>query len=414
MKFIIIIMLVILIFSKNVFAGPKVSILDSPTQVNKNEEFIVTFNVVNDLLSSDSYYIKGRIGSSSASMNQGETFNLTSSSWLSDTASWSTFPTIAFSNDTIATSTVTLRTKSTVFTGNNLLTIRLNRNSTSYDSPSDALLVFEPLTPTPSLTSIPSSTATPTSTTDPALTVTPTAAPTTTPSSYQNMYISEVMANPSSGDHEWVELFNNNDYSVSLIDWFIDDVENGGSSSKLFSLEIPAKNYGIIEFSSSIFNNTGDSVRLLDFNKNLKDDFEYGKTEQGKTLGRTSLESDDFCLQEPSYNSVNNPCINPTPTITSISPTANTISAKTSTVKSTFSNKSVSINQLIDTKKIIVPIEMKGSGQVLGMSNELIINSYNNKSLINLLTVLSFSYSLLVIVSVLIKSKVLKKYALAS
>ena len=414
MKLIIAILLFVLIFSKNVFAGPKVSILDSPTQVNKNEEFIVTFNVVNDLLSSDSYYIKGRIGSSSASMNQGETFNLTSSSWLSDTASWSTFPTIAFSNDTIATSTVTLRTKSTVFTGNNLLTIRLNRNSTSYDSPSDALLVFEPLTPTPSLTSIPSSTATPTSTTDPALTVTPTAAPTTTPSSYQNMYISEVMANPSSGDHEWVELFNNNDYSVSLIDWFIDDVENGGSSSKLFSLEIPAKNYGIIEFSSSIFNNTGDSVRLLDFNKNLKDDFEYGKTEQGKTLGRTSLESDDFCLQEPSYNSVNNPCINPTPTITSISPTANTISAKTSTVKSTFSNKSVSINQLIDTKKIIVPIEMKGSGQVLGMSNELIINSYNNKSLINLLTVLSFSYSLLVIVSVLIKSKVLKKYALAS
>ena len=65
-----------------------------------------------------------------------------------------------------------------------------------------------------------------------------------------------------------------------------------------------------------MFNNDGDSVRLLDFNKNLKDDFEYVKTEQEKTLGRTSFDSDDFCLQEPSKNSTNNPCINPTPTVT--------------------------------------------------------------------------------------------------
>ncbi|PIP63882.1 hypothetical protein COW97_00175, partial [Candidatus Roizmanbacteria bacterium CG22_combo_CG10-13_8_21_14_all_34_12] len=54
------------------------------------------------------------------------------------------------------------------------------------------------------------------------------------------------------------------------------------------------------------------------------------------------------------------------------------------------------------------------NGDVLGLTNEIIINSPNNKSLINLLTILSTSYSLLVIISILIKSKVLNKYAMAS
>ena len=270
----------------------------------------------------------------------------------------------------------------------------------------------------------------------PTLTPTPTVAPTEAtgnltptspavvlteagPISYDNIYISEAMVNPMTGEKEWVEIYNNNDFSVSLSNWFIDDLENAGSSPKVFSLEITAKSYAIFDFSSSIFNNDGDSIRLLDFNKNLKDDFEYQKTETGKTLGRTSFDSDDFCLQEASKNSTNNPCINPTPTLialvkteqTNLSPAKNVIQTKTPTVKT--NNFDVSIHRSINYPTGIVQ-KNYDNGDVLGLTNEIIINSPNNKSLINLLTILSTSYSLLVIISILIKSKVLNKYAMAS
>ena len=254
-----------------------------------------------------------------------------------------------------------------------------------------------------SLTPIPTLTITPT------LTIVPTEGtenPSPTESlSYNNIYISEAMINPLIGEKEWVEIYNDNDFSVFLSNWFIDDLENTGSSPKIFSLEISEKNYAVFNLTSSMFNNDGDSVRLLDFNKNLKDDFEYQKTETGKTLGRTSLESDYFCLQEPSKSSANNLCIDPTPTIT---PTTNIIQTKISPiVKSAPQNKPVSINRLIDTKNLLTPVEIKTTGQVLGTSDELMINFPSNKSLINLLTILSASYSLLTIISILFKMKLL-------
>ncbi len=276
-----------------------------------------------------------------------------------------------------------------------------------YNSNTEQTCLLPTLTPSP----------TPGPTLTPMITLIPTtpdpASPTPTPTLIQptstdstdltDIYLSEVMVNPTTGEKEWVEIYNDNDFSVSLNNWYVDDLENGGSAPKIFSLEISGKSYSVFNLTSSIFNNDGDNVRLLDFNKNFKDDFEYGKTEQGKTLGRISIESDDFCLQEPSKNSVNNPCINPTPTIT---PAINIIQTKTSSnIKSIPTNKPVSINRSIDIKKIIIPTEIKNTGQILGTSDELIINMPNNKSFINLLTILSSSYSLLTISSILFKMK---------
>jgi len=240
----------------------------------------------------------------------------------------------------------------------------------------------------------------------------PTPTITPTPQSYDNIYISETMINPVTGEKEWLEIYNDNDFLVSLNNWYIDDLKNAGSSPKIFSLEISGKSYGVYNLTSSMFNNDGDNVRLLDFNKNLKDDFEYSKTEQGKTLGRTLFDSDDFCLQEPSKNSVNNPCINLTPTIVILSKTEQ-INLSPTTIKLT-PNKPVPINRLIDTNKIAIPVKTKNVGTVLGTSDELTINNPSNKPLINLLSFLSSFYSLLAIVSILIKNKVLKKYALAN
>jgi len=230
---------------------------------------------------------------------------------------------------------------------------------------------------------------------------TPIETPSPSPASYSNMYISEAMINPPSGDNEWVELFNNNDYSVSLINWFIDDIENAGSSPKLFSLDIPAKSFGVIEVSSSMFNNTGDNIRLLDFNKNLLDSFEYSSSQQGKTLGRISYDSDRFCVQEPSKNSANTSCIDPTstpqPTPTKTpepTPTTLLLGVKPSAVlgKPVYS---VLKNPFTEKEK------KQSNGETLGAT----IHYKESKSTIRYLSFLSLSYSLLTICSIFLKMK---------
>lgn len=154
----------------------------------------------------------------------------------------------------------------------------------------------------------------------PTPTSTPTPTPTTIPISYDNILISEVMPDPlEENEKEWVELYNHNDFTVSLDNWYIDDEENAGSAPKVFSAAINTKSYFIFEV-SSYFNNDGDSVRLLDFAMTKKDSFSYSKSEKGKTYGRQSFTSADFCLQNPSKGTLNNACISqaaspsPTPT----------------------------------------------------------------------------------------------------
>ena len=268
------------------------------------------------------------------------------------------------------------------------------------------------LTPSPTLTIMPTLTLTPIivqTPTEESENPTPTII-TPTLQSYGNIYISEVMANPPTGEKEWIEIYNDNNFSVLLNNWYVDDLENAGSSPKIFSLEISGKDYGVFNLTSSMFNNDGDSVRLMDFNKNIKDDFEYQEIEQGKTLGRVSLSSDNFCPEEPSKNSANNPCIDPRTTVTpTLILAMGRMNPSPTITKSATLNKPVSINRLINTKIPIIsgretrPLQY--SSDVLGISNELIINAHNNKPLINLLTILSTSYSLLTIISILFRMK---------
>src|SRR3989338_2073258 len=121
---------------------------------------------------------------------------------------------------------------------------------------------------------------------------------------YNNIYLSEVMVDSESGNNEWVELFNENDYQVMLTDWYLDDSENTGSTPKKFALTLEAKSFGVYELTNSIFNNDGDSVRLLDFKQIEKDSFQYQSSEKGKTLGRINFTDDTFCPQNPSKGTV--------------------------------------------------------------------------------------------------------------
>lgn len=246
------------------------------------------------------------------------------------------------------------------------------------------------VTPTPTIEATP--TPSPLPTDEP----TPTAAPT----SYDNLYINEAMVNPGTGHDEWVEIYNNNDFSVNLFEWYIDDVGNAGSSPRKFTVEIPPKSYRAVTMSSSLFNNDGDTVRLLDFEKTLKDSFDYEEPSEGKTYGRISLDTDDFCLQSESFEKENNPCleeeltptITPKASLTAISPTLKPNQKKI--VPKASSELKTAGNQKI------IPTRTGSYEEVLGMTDHRISNPY---LLIKHLSIIAISYSLLTVVSVLIK-----------
>lgn len=230
-------------------------------------------------------------------------------------------------------------------------------------------------------------------------TVTLTITPTATPIPINNIYISEVMVNPLSGQKEWLEIYNNNDFDVSLIDWYVDDVENSGASPKKFSLNIPAKKYMAITLNSSMFNNEGDIVRLLDNNKNQIDSFEYQGSQQGKSYGRSDFDNDSFCQQDSTFELSNSYCIYTSPTISpTVKPTE--ILLVTSAIN-TKSNKYPTINppqHYPDENIVIVPTIQAES--VLGATTK-ILNP--KKLLIKVLSGTSAAYSLLTLVSILFK-----------
>ncbi len=154
---------------------------------------------------------------------------------------------------------------------------------------------------------LPSTAPTPSPGITPRLSPEPT--PTATfPPEISNVYLSEIMVAPTDGEKEWIELYNDTDKEIVLTDWYIDDIEDGGSNPKKFSIRIPAKGYRVYELSNSIFNNSEDAVRLLNSNMQIIDVIEYEKSEKGMSLGWNSIRSQYFCLQFPSKGAANNQC----------------------------------------------------------------------------------------------------------
>ena len=269
------------------------------------------------------------------------------------------------------------------------------------------------ITPTPSFfpTQTPTISQSPTPTISPTSYSSPTSNPIPTPTfalvSYQNIYLSEIYPNPKTGENEWVEIYNDNSFIIELNNWYIDDVEDSGASPKKFSLTIEPKSYAVIEFSSAIFNNDGDSVRLLDFEKKEKDSFEYKNSQKGKSFARISFETDEFCLQEPSKNQKNNSCLNPTPTLNpspisglnSYSISAASNSSIKNTVSSVRKIKIISPYQNFSIKSDEIDDSLIAEkNNILGIYQKKAGNHYS------FLSLLSFFYSSLSALGVIIKN----------
>ncbi len=155
----------------------------------------------------------------------------------------------------------------------------------------------ETISPTPSLV-------------QPSATPMPTQSPTPTlATSYDHVYISEVLVYPDAGISEWVELYNQNVFPVTLNNWYLDDMAESGSLPKLISLTIPSQSYATLEMTTALFNNGGDTIRLLDANKILKDSITYTAALKNYSIGRNVYANENVCLQIPTKGIANNPCI---------------------------------------------------------------------------------------------------------
>ncbi|MCX6730884.1 MAG: lamin tail domain-containing protein [Candidatus Roizmanbacteria bacterium] len=243
----------------------------------------------------------------------------------------------------------------------------------------------------------------------PTIVLTPTSEPTQTPTptptmiDYQNIFISEIYPYPQTGEKEWIEIYNGNDIQVNLKNWYIDDIENGGSTPKTFEQIVDPYSYSVIELSSSLFNNDGDSVRLLDMNKNEKDSMEYGKISQGKSMGRISFSEDAYCEQDQSKNVQNVSCSSDQTHLSYEQNTKMNLVLSTQKTPSPTVKITNQIQKLTDTYLTNSNSKMsnlKNEGEVLGVS----IKETNTPRTIYL-SFVSFSYSLLTIVSVFIKMK---------
>lgn len=187
---------------------------------------------------------------------------------------------------------------------------------TSLPSVDKLNLTGVPCTPSPSATPTPSPTRTPTPSKTP--TPQPTQTPISvyaTPATYENVYITEVVPNPETGQNEWVEFYNGNDTSVILENWRIDDIFEAGASPYPFFLFIPAHSYAVVDLPSAMFNNDGDTVRLLDRNGLQKDNLAYQAVKERYSITRNTLTNGAACFAPPTRGAPNAPCLT-TATIT--------------------------------------------------------------------------------------------------
>ena len=229
------------------------------------------------------------------------------------------------------------------------------------------------LTPTPQFT--PTPTPTPTTLT-PTLTPTPTPSPTPTPTPNQansnfSLELSEFYPNPYSGEVEWVEIYNPNDFEVEVLNWKIDDQE-GGSSPVSFSTKIPAKSYFALDLPKAMLNNSGDEVRLLKPDGTVADKTSYSSSQKGYSIAKD--EKGNWCIQEPTKGEKNRDCQekektpNPTPTSSS-NPKSNSFNKTKSSKTYVSSSLSSKTNAIVFNSYEFTP---QTQGEILGERTEII------------------------------------------
>lgn len=360
-------MILFLSYAKNVLAEVAVVIADFDNEVNVQEEFNINISATG-LENEKNYYYKCRLGKTDQ-LNKAETNNSSSGVWLGDTDAWTGFPIVQSNPGGNLTADFKCRSKSTIETGQNLLHVRIRPvdGNSNFDSSVIEITVFSVPVFTPTVVLTPSSTPTfsPTPTQNvPTIVPTVTLTSTPIPNSYSSIDLSEYLPDPDSGN-EKVEIKNNNNFSVRLINWQIDDIGNGGHLPKVFTAEISAGGLYTIDLGTSSFlNNEGDAVRLLDFNGVQKDRRDFDRS--SKNLSWQRDDGGNWCEKNSSFDAGNNDCgiVSPTPTAVASTPTIKFTPTQSPITTPTV----VSETSLVPTPQIVVMSKQtqENKGEILG------------------------------------------------
>ncbi len=302
MKKIFFLFFIFLFFHKNIYSFLKISEI-YPAPLSGEKEWIEVENNSNNILDLTNYYLEDFSGNKIYFFEKnilGESFSIASSSNILNNSG----DTVYLKNK--LNETIDIATYSGSFTSQDSYTFCQNgfiKTNIITKNASNNLACYISPTPTPSPSITPSPSLIPT------LVNTPT--PTIFYKKYENIFVEEALTCPETNQNEWIKIYNNNDFEVFLSDYYIDDLENSGSLPKKFSTHILAKNSQIINLSSSMFNNSGDSIRLLDFEKKFIDGFEYNFCETGKSVSK----NDNKNIITPTVLPTKTPTITQVPTI---------------------------------------------------------------------------------------------------
>ncbi len=161
-------------------AAPSVVVNNPPSTATIGDNIVLNI-VLSNFAPSSQYYSKFRIGPTTSSLNDGETFN--NLSWYSDSSEYSNFPVITLDVSGNASFQFTGRAKASLAQpGANFFKIRMAlASNTSNQEDSQGYSITLSPAPTPTPTPSPTPTSTPTPTPVPSDTPTPTIKPTSSP-----------------------------------------------------------------------------------------------------------------------------------------------------------------------------------------------------------------------------------------
>ncbi|NCO12033.1 MAG: hypothetical protein COZ34_01220 [Candidatus Pacebacteria bacterium CG_4_10_14_3_um_filter_34_15] len=114
---------------------------------------------------------------------------------------------------------------------------------------------------------------------------------------YPSLKIHEIMSCPEENNQEWVKVKNPNNEAVNLDNWLLKDSANNQmllSSNK----EIPGISFITIYLKNSILNNSGDTITLLDPNKNIIDTLNFGQCSIGVPISSIDTSNESNSSQQ--------------------------------------------------------------------------------------------------------------------
>ncbi len=154
------------------------------------------------------------------------------------------------------------------------------------------------------------------------------------------LIITEILPDPLDGD-EWVEIYNPKDFSIELSNFQIDDIESGSKPSNLPKYILEPLQY-FVYYTSSIFNNGGDSARIL-YKDQVINSYSYPASTKGVSFAIDAFGNWQKTT-DPTPGEVNSivAVITPTPTATpTVKPTPTTKPTPTPKITKTPTPKKV-------------------------------------------------------------------------